>query len=225
MKKKIHLSKFNLVEIVLAIGVVALGMAAVLALLPPALNANSASQGDANATEIASNMITYIDSVVQDCAKETTEFKKVDPADTRTPEQKTTDDENTWNEALDKRFKTGVDETVKVPGDSFTNTLDTPFGNFNVESGTKEKPGWMTYITTDASDNKIPVANVYVWMKKITDPGVSSTDKINDIGATPNKRSCYRFYIKVCWPADAPADAENREERTFVHEVVRPVKH
>ena len=53
MNRKKHLSKFNLVEIVLAIGVVALGMAAVLALLPPALNANRASQGDANTTEIA----------------------------------------------------------------------------------------------------------------------------------------------------------------------------
>ena len=73
MRKKRHLSKFNLIEIVLAIGVVALGMTAVLALLPPALNANIDSQGDANAAEIASNVITYIDKIAQESAKDTSE--------------------------------------------------------------------------------------------------------------------------------------------------------
>ncbi|MBQ9772021.1 MAG: hypothetical protein IJW23_09390 [Lentisphaeria bacterium] len=223
MKRKIHLSKFNLVEIVLAIGVVALGMAAVLALLPPALNANRASQGDANTTEIASNMITYIDMVALDCAGNTSEFKVT------TPPLDPANDDTTWCTALESRFETAAPSanSVAVPaeGASFNNLLDDKlFPLFNVESGSKDKPKWMTYIKVDEDGNKIPAANVYVWMKKINYEPTTSHEGIKGIGTGTTARSCYRFYIKVCWPADAPADADNREERTFVHEVVRPVK-
>ena len=60
MRKK-HLFRFNLIEIILAMGVVAIGMTAVMALLPPALNANRDATGDAVAVEAASQMIAYID--------------------------------------------------------------------------------------------------------------------------------------------------------------------
>ena len=222
MNRKKHLSRFNLVEIVLAIGVVALGMTAVLALLPPALNANRASQGDANTTEIASNMITYIDAVVQDCEGNAAALVKNDPA-------LNLDEE--WCKELAKRFETSAPaaNSVIVPseGSAFDNTLSAPFSQFNVESGNITKPGWITYVKTDADGEKIPVANVYVWMKKINfEPTDKTTHEgIYGLGSNPTIRSCYRFYVKVCWPADAPADADNREERTFVHEVVRPVKH
>lgn len=221
MKVKRHLSKFNLVEIVLAIGVVALGMAAVLALLPPALRANQDSQGDTDAAEIAANMVTYIDGVVLDCAKNTAEFNKTDtdPAN----------DDTDWCTALEARFEDAApaENSVEIPseGDAFTNTLDAPFTQFNVESGSKDKPKWITYVRTDADGNKTPVANVYVWRKKINaEPSNSEPAGIKGIGTGTTVRSCYRFYIKVCWPAEAPADADNRQERTFIHEVIRPVK-
>ena len=225
MRKKRHLSKFNLIEIVLAMGVVALGMTAVLALLPPALNANVDSQGDANASEIASNMITYIDMIVQDCAKETSEFKKVE-GDTRTAAEIAAADESTWTNSLQNHFETDAPAagSVKVAGTSFENKIDVPFSQFNVESGSKTKPGWITYVKTEADGTETAIANVYVWMKKITDSGAADHEKINGIGSGTVVRSCYRFYIKVCWPADAPANAENRQERTYIHEVLRPVK-
>ena len=225
MKEKKHLSRFNLIEIVLAMGVVALGMTAVLALLPPALNANVDSQGDVNAAEIASNMITYIDKVAQDCAKDTSEFKKVE-GDTRTAAEIAAADESAWKTSLENHFETDAPEpeSVKVAGESFENRMDAPFSQFNVESGSSTKPGWMTYVKTEADGSETPIANVYVWMKKITDSGAADHEKINDIGSGTVVRSCYRFYIKVCWPADAPADADNRQERTYVHEVLRPVK-
>ena len=224
MRKKRHLSKFNLIEIVLAIGVVALGMTAVLALLPPALNANIDSQGDANAAEIASNVITYIDKIAQESAKDTSEFKKVE-GDTRTAAEIAAADETAWKTTLENHFETTApaENSVKVSGESFGNKMAAPFSQFNIESGTSTKPGWMTYVKTEADGTETAVANVYVWMKNIT-AGAADHEKINGIGSVTVVRSCYRFYIKVCWPADAPADAENRQERTYVHEVLRPVK-
>lgn len=227
MKEKKHLSKFNLIEIILAIGVVALGMAAVLALLPPALNANVDSMGDSDAAEIASNMVTYIDKVALECAGTTSEFKKVE-GDTRTAAEITAADENTWKTEMEKRFTESAPgaNSVAIPGSTFTNLLDEPFNQFNVESGSKDKPQWMTYVKTDADGTSTPVANVYVWMQKVEAVSSSNPGGINypDSGTVVQNRSLYRFYIKVCWPATAPADATNRQERIFIHEVLRPVK-
>ena len=54
MKKIFH--KFNMVEIVLAIGVVAFGITGVMALLPPALNANRDTVNDVFVDEAISKM-------------------------------------------------------------------------------------------------------------------------------------------------------------------------
>ena len=54
MRKILH--RFNMVEIVLAIGVVAIGVTGVMALLPPALNANRDVAVDAFVDEAASKM-------------------------------------------------------------------------------------------------------------------------------------------------------------------------
>ena len=54
MRKILH--SFNMVEIVLAIGVVAIGVTGVMALLPPALNANRDVAADAFVAEAASKV-------------------------------------------------------------------------------------------------------------------------------------------------------------------------
>ena len=84
MKKK-NPARFNLVEIILAMGVIALGMTAVMALLPPALNANRDAMGDAVAEEVASKMVTYMDFVADTCVNTTAG----DPA---------------WKSAMESRF-------------------------------------------------------------------------------------------------------------------------
>ena len=54
MRKILH--RFNMVEIVLAIGVVAFGITGVMALLPPALNANRDTVNDVFVDEAISKM-------------------------------------------------------------------------------------------------------------------------------------------------------------------------
>ena len=58
MRKILH--RFNMVEIVLAIGVVAIGVTGVMALLPPSLNANRDVAADAFAEEAMSKMVALI---------------------------------------------------------------------------------------------------------------------------------------------------------------------
>ena len=58
MRKILH--RFNMVEIVLAIGVVAIGVTGVMALLPPSLNANRDIASDAFAEEAVSKMVALI---------------------------------------------------------------------------------------------------------------------------------------------------------------------
>ena len=58
MRKILH--RFNMVEIVLAIGVVAIGVTGVMALLPPSLNAHRDVAADAFAEEAVSKMVALI---------------------------------------------------------------------------------------------------------------------------------------------------------------------
>ena len=52
--------KFNMVEIVLAIGIAAFGITAVVAMIPPALNANRDVSADAFVDEAVSKIETYV---------------------------------------------------------------------------------------------------------------------------------------------------------------------
>ncbi len=58
MRKILH--RFNMVEIVLAMGVVAFGVTAVMALLPPSLNANRDVSSDAFAEEAISKVVALV---------------------------------------------------------------------------------------------------------------------------------------------------------------------
>ena len=196
MNRKKHLSRFNLVEIVLAIGVVALGMTAVLALLPPALNANRDSQGDSHAAEIASNMVAYIDKTILECAKDTSEFN--------TSDTNPNDDETQFVGQLSAKFGTSPGACLEVTSGS---CLEAPFDRL------KRDNDKMVYSDADSPDEAPAIANVAVWYKK-------ADDLYNPPGSSPEeKRAVYRFYIKISWPAEAPV-----QERTFIHEVLRPVK-
>lgn len=192
MKKK-HLSRFNLIEIILAMGVVALGMTAVLALLPPALNANRDSQGDAVAIEAATNMIAYIDFVATAVV-----------ADNQS--------DDTWKSGVTSRFtaedKVDFAEVATVP----TSKLEPPslFDCFRIVDAGKQ---WVYVLNEGGTD--IAATNVVVWRNEIPN--------LNNAGAG-TERPGYRFYIRVGWPADAPSDAEYRQERTFVYEIIRPAK-
>ena len=198
MKKK-HLFSFNLVEIILAMGVVALGMTAVMALLPPALNANRDAAGDAMAAEAASKMMTWID------------------LQTQTVNQ-TSDD--TWSDGLKDRFEHVSSSSKPKLSDVSDNDLGktgsalaAPFDCFHAISGNIH----YTYLQTDAGVDNVPMANVIVWMEDLPEP--------HNYGTGGTVRPGFRFYIKVCWPAEAPAAFDSRQERTFVYEVLRPIVH
>ena len=152
MKEKKHLSRFNLIEIVLAIGVVAIGMTAVLALLPPALNANRDSLGDSHAAEIASNMVAYIDKVIQECAKDTSEFN--------TSDTNPDDDETQFATQLSSKFSSTPGACNEVSSGS---RLGAPFDRFKRDSGK------MVYSDADSPDEAPAIANVAVWYKKADD--------------------------------------------------------
>ena len=217
MRTKKHQFRFNLVEIILAMGVVALGMTAVLALLSPALNANRDSLGESVAAEAAANMVTYIDRISQVCAEGTSEFKITDPP------MDPAGDDSIWTNALDDHFEMSVPGENSIPIYSESgDTLAEPFDRFKIQTGSQSKPGWMVYLE---GEDGVPAANVYVWMKKIDKQPSDSADGIHQLGASANVRSCYRFYIKVCWPVKEIDDAPAPQERTFVYEIMRPVKH
>ena len=146
MRKK-HLFRFNLIEIILAMGVVALGMTAVMALLPPVLNANRDAAGDVIAAEAVSKMITYIDMQAR-FVKQT--------------------DDNEW--------KTNINDVFASSGKKFNEfsdgilnskdgtALPVPFACF-VSKGN----GLYNYILQENNEDYC-AANVMVWKEDIPNP-------------------------------------------------------
>lgn len=197
--RKIRTAGFNLVEIILAMGVIAIGMSAVMALLPPALNANRNAMGDAVASEVASKMITYIDYVAKNVA------------------MNQSDDD--WKGAMETRFpkypstRPGLSAAGETPSGT---KLPAPFDDFY--ETTPVNGGKFTYSQTIAGE-ELSAANILVWCEAI--PNVLK------YGSGGRERPGYRFYIKVCWPATAPVTGEGakpRQERIFVYEFLRPVQ-
>ena len=193
MRKK-HLFRFNLIEIILAMGVVAIGMTAVMALLPPALNANRDAAGDVVAAEIASKMIAYIDM----------QARFVDQAKAN------------WNTAFNLKLENfklesshtkpkilGLDDDVLASND-LTNQFEPPFTEF------VPKSKWLLNYILQENGVNYCAANVVVWYE----------DKDN---STLRGAAMKRFYIKVSWPGEAPNDADYRQERIFVYDLMRPV--
>ena len=73
--------KFNMIEIVLAIGIAAFGITAVVAMIPPALNANRDVSADAFVDEAVSKIGTYVNLALMYQTNWTTTCPNSEPSD------------------------------------------------------------------------------------------------------------------------------------------------
>lgn len=186
--------RFNLVEIVLAIGVVAIGVAGVMALLPPSLNANRDSVADTLAGEAATKMAAYLEIIGQknwDSSSITTlpyilEMPTAKPDSTRT--------------FTAKNMTSILGLTTKFMNDS--NVLeDTKLTKYYVTSG-----------------DQSTAVEVNLWREQITDFHLPQ----NASGKTNiDNNYMVRVYMEISWPTHKTA---NRNIRYYVMELANPEK-
>lgn len=217
--KKVHIFYFNLVEIALAIAIIAIGISQILVLFPVGLNTNKEAIADNNIANIAEFMINYLRA----------EYITA------------------WDNASDasqKQFSLG--ESPYDPDDaaapvSYKDAFeDGNYGNWkpldhsDAQQATffrdKDNKGVFlfqqkTYLPEEdlyVADASI-IAQVYednkftIYVKNPADTSDTNPKKI-DSSDTPNMKNYIRhLVIELSWPAEAPAS--QRERRWFRFEV------
>lgn len=188
MRKILH--RFNMVEIVLAIGVVAIGVTGVMALLPPSLNANRDVAADAFVEEAASKVsallnLVYIPEWKNETPTPSLKFKESkesdDPSDQPQPSASTTKDGGIISSDFDtwKIFKTTEEGLYWFESGDGTTALHASFRLANLPD--------KDLFNGSSSENP------------------SNTDNIK------------RIFVEFSWPVTVAM--ENRQKRLFVFDI------
>lgn len=191
-------SAFNLIEITLAIAVVGIGVAAVMALLVPALNASKDSLADTYTADVVNTFVTYVRG------------------------------ELTRNWASDKftiRSAKDIKNEIKNEMENLKDhplTKDSP-NNWNLDNPLIPNTG--IYSSGDKSIFRIKVdpdftAHMRIWYEELTN---SDSDSDSDSKKNPNQfnnngtpksltrnNGIVRFYFELSWPATIPYAARKK---------------
>lgn len=216
MRKILH--RFNMVEIVLAIGVVAFGITGVMALLPPALNANRDTVNDVFVDEAISKMRllfkTFFEPNFDTCIsaelspyfeKKEDEEKSIANFQSKcqsdySPAKMETKKLFDWNEDLHKRFRIFRDGNVYY--------LDTVAKD-------PEEPGAAPSPTEGDTASAV---HVLLYKEKIPEETVGmGTGQITFFSEEFGEG--YRIYMIFSWPVTASWNA--RQKRTVIYDCFR----
>lgn len=211
MRKILH--RFNMVEIVLAIGVVAFGITGVMALLPPALNANRDTVNDVFVDEAISKMRllfkTFFEPNFDTCIsadpssyikeKEDEEESMEGFQSDYSPAKMETKKLFDWNEDLHKRFRIFRDGNVYY--------LDTVAKD-------PEEPGAAPSPTEGDTASAV---HVLLYKEKIPEETVGMGTE--PITFSEGFGEGYRIYMIFSWPVTASWNA--RQKRTVIYDCFR----
>ena len=212
MRKILH--RFNMVEIVLAIGVVAFGITGVMALLPPALNANRDTVNDVFVDEAISKMRllfkTFFEPNFDTCISagnyiaekahgEITDTEVANFQSNYSPAKMETKKLFDWNEDLHKRFRIFRDGNVYY--------LDTVAKD-------PEEPGAAPSPTEGDTASAV---HVLLYKEKI--PKETVGVGTGQITFSEGFGEGYRIYMIFSWPVTASWNA--RQKRTVIYDCFR----
>lgn len=222
--KKVHIFYFNLVEIALAIAIIAIGISQILVLFPVGLNTNKEAIADNNIANIAEFMINYLRAeyiTAWDNASDVSQ-KQFDLGDS--PYEP--DNNGNYSSSVPASYKNAFED-----GD-YTNWK--PLDHTDAQKATffrdKDNKGVFlfqqkTYLPEEdlyVADASI-IAQVYedsnftIYVKNPADSTDTNPKKIDSSGSPNMKNYIRHLVIELSWPAEAPAS--QREKRWFRFEV------
>lgn len=229
---------FNLVEITLAIGVIAFGMTSIITMCLTGMSQGRAAVGESLSAVIAENVFGMLSSVAKFDTDWTTELKlqmqyKTSPTDRRYLQ-------------IDPGFPRMYSQTKKVPDGRWTGNDKDVYMEYTGGSsaGTTDNGLWICRIYTGDldEDNVEFAAFVRVWMTGTRDQGLPIVYRQRGIpgGAEPDPQDVYvpwdmraegggsstekthsysGFYVEVSWPITQPES--KRQKRLFYKEIAR----
>ena len=197
MRKILH--RFNMVEIVLAIGVVAFGITGVMALLPPALNANRDTVNDVFVDEAISKMRllfkTFFEPNFDTCISAGNYI--AEKADGEITDTEVANFQSTYSPA--------TMETKKLFSDTNLHNLFRIFRDGNV------------YYLNSVDGETASAVHVLLHKEKI--PGETVGAGTGQISFSEGFGEGYRIYMTFSWPVTASWNA--RQKRTVIYDCFR----
>ncbi|MBR4663622.1 MAG: prepilin-type N-terminal cleavage/methylation domain-containing protein [Lentisphaeria bacterium] len=197
MKKNLFRSGFNLIEVTMAIAIVGIGIAGVMALFPPAIEANKTANFQNFTGTVVNNVAAYLDY----------QLKFVDGWNTFKGKYKEKDETGTTKSA-DILTQTNTDIDAWGQVDNFVGLFH-PVDNSTI----KARQDWFGLKFEDGSI----AAHVRIWKITSSDKGYfgGSSEEITFGG------NRLRLVIELSWPvAKAYAD---REKQEFVYDFYNPL--
>ena len=197
MRKILH--RFNMVEIVLAIGVVAFGITGVMALLPPALNANRDTVNDVFVDEAISKMRLLFETFFEP------NFDTYISAGNYIAEKADGEITDTEVANFQSTYSPATMETKKLFSDTNLHNLFRIFRDGNVY-----------YL--NSTDGETASA-VHVLLYKETIPEETVGMGTGEIAFLEGFGEGYRIYMIFSWPVTASWNA--RQKRTVIYDCFR----
>ena len=229
--------RYNLVEVILALGVVAIGVVSIMALFPIGANASRDASMETYAANVADEMLQFVkyrlklveDGDDQDKVKERWDALIGDDDDNGIIKKKPTENAlktalTINNDDLDKDT-VWVSPSTSTFGNVFQSThtiyqLDSNKQVFQLLSHRNPDNRSLGYTDSSNSSNDFAAkvdfrAIAYIWKEQI----------IMDKTVNPSYKVPYtsgaRIIIRVTWPAEIPYDA--RQKADYVLEVFKPI--
>ena len=185
-------SAFNLIEITLAIAVVAIGVAAVMALFVPALNASKDSLADTYTADVVNTFVTYVRG-------ELTRDWSLNSFTTRSAE----DIKNEMEKPEDHPLTNDSPNNWDLGSPCIPNT-----GIYSSE----DKSIFRIKVDPDFT------AHMRIWYENLNNSG-KNPNQFNKDGTSEsltNDKGIVRFYFELSWPATIPYAA--RKKNLYVTE-------
>lgn len=197
MRKILH--RFNMVEIVLAIGVVAFGITGVMALLPPALNANRDTVNDVFVDEAISKMRLLFETFFEP------NFDTYISAGNYIAEKADGEITDTEVANFQSTYSPATMETKKLFSDTNLHNLFRIFRDGNV------------YYLNSTDGETASAVHVLLHKEKI--PGETVGAGTGEISFLEGFGEGYRIYMTFSWPVTASWNA--RQKRTVIYDCFR----
>ena len=197
MRKILH--RFNMVEIVLAIGVVAFGITGVMALLPPALNANRDTVNDVFVDEAISKMRLLFETFFEP------NFDTYISAGNYIAEKADGEITDTEVANFQSTYSPATMETKKLFSDTNLHNLFRIFRDGNV------------YYLNSVDGETASAVHVLLHKEKIPEETVGVGT--GEIKFSEGFGEGYRIYMTFSWPVTASWNA--RQKRTVIYDCFR----
>ncbi len=212
MRNKSRRNYFNLIEIALAIGVIAVGLASVIGMFPIAMNTANESIGDNEVANVAETFLNNLQAQIY--AEEEPDWSSATSGLLRNiPKEK-----NTNNAAL------AIGNFTPPSGDSTGDFGDwTRIGISNVYRNKNNDGNKMVFLVTtgDTEDDFVDGAIIQVWRPEISDFVIAGQELNNDTQRDTLEKFMASLMVEVSYPAAKPYSA--RKTRLYRLDLFNPI--